>query len=416
MITSHALQKKSSGKKYPEKDKSPEEWELIWARKFRSSLYKLKKTGQGYTPIIKEMVRSFPGYPGNIKPEQLTEFIGAKNARDIQRYTEALTIFFNETIPSQKHLAAIQSLQGHKSVISPIADKHGHKKNIFTESSRNNNAHYLRKLEEELRIRNYSIRTIENYSASVNKFLDYLNKEPGSNDIQKIKAFLIHLKDSDYRSKTINLYAAGISFFYNKVLKKPVTIVDIPRMKNDRKLPWVLSKSEISDLINSVENEKHKLALSVAYGCGLRLSEIVNLKKSNVNFQRKILLIKQGKGKKDRIVMLSTKLINRIKNYLTLYTPEAYLFEGAERGKPYPRRTIEKIFDNACKKAKIEKQGGIHSLRHSFATHLLEQGASIRVIQKLLGHSSIKTSEIYTHVSTHNIANTISPFDTLEVE
>ena len=262
----------------------------------------------------------------------------------------------------------------------------------------------------------FNKRTAVVIDSSVKPFLNYQKSFPSRYDSKNIRNFILYLKNKKKLStRTINLHAAAIAFLYNQVLGYNDVVKDIPRMKNERKLPWVLSKQDIAKIIENTHNKKHRLILSIAYGCGLRLGEIARLKKSDIDFNRNIIIIKQAKGKKDRIVMLSKSLKQSINSYLKDYKYSKYLFEGEQKGKPYPRRTIAKIFDNACKKAGVKKQGGIHALRHSFATHLLEQGTNLRVIQELLGHTSSKTTEIYTFVSTKNISQTISPLETLDI-
>ena len=187
----------------------------------------------------------------------------------------------------------------------------------------------------------------------------------------------------------------------------------IHRPKREKVLPNVLSKEEVKEILNAPKNIKHKAMLSLIYSCGLRCGEILRLKPEHVDSQRKILLIKQSKGKKDRIAPLGEKTISLLRTYYKACKPRTYLFEGQQAGMPYDERSLQKVLKQAVEKAGIRKSVSLHWLRHSYATHLLENGTDLRYIQEILGHSSSKTTEIYTHVSTKSIQNIISPFDYL---
>lgn len=211
-------------------------------------------------------------------------------------------------------------------------------------------------------------------------------------------------------------YSAALSFFYDKVLG----IRDIPglsiRMKTGNKLPDIYNNKDIEALIKAVKNIKHRLILLLAYGCGLRLGEIKNMKIQNIDFVRNIIRIQSGKGKKDRIVMLDETLKPVLSEYCSKCASKKWLFTSSHTGLRLAKRTIQKIYENACEKAGIHRKAGIHSLRHTFATHLLESGTDIRYIQELLGHSSTKTTEIYTHVASHRLAAIRSPVSNLHLE
>jgi site-specific recombinase XerD len=177
------------------------------------------------------------------------------------------------------------------------------------------------------------------------------------------------------------------------------------------KLPVVLSSEEIKALFEGVRNIKHRLLLMVTYSAGLRVGEVVRLKPEDIDGHRKLMHIHCGKGQKDRYTLLSDVVLDGLREYWKAYKPRTWLFEGSTEGKPYSIRSAEKVFDLAKKKAGIKKDVTIHSLRHSFATHLLEQGIDIRYIQELLGHSSVRTTEIYTHVSRRQIGTIKSPIE-----
>jgi integrase/recombinase XerD len=212
-----------------------------------------------------------------------------------------------------------------------------------------------------------------------------------------------------YSPRTVNLVTAAIQFFYLNVLKSRLPVEYLPRMKTGRPLPKVYSEKDIEKILSADMNPKHRLLLMIAYGCGARLSEIRYLKRDDIKIDRDLILIRQGKGKKDRIVMLDPIIKIEIERYLKMNLSTIYLFEGYSPGIPLTTMTISKIYHHACEKAGITCLGGIHTLRHSFATHLLEHGTDLRFIQELLGHSSSKTTEIYTHVSAKAIGKIRSP-------
>jgi len=206
-----------------------------------------------------------------------------------------------------------------------------------------------------------------------------------------------------------------VKFYYEQVLGREKFFWEIPRPKKQFILPKVLGEDELARLFNSLENLKHKAMLFTAYSAGLRVSEIVSLKIKNIDSGRMQILIENAKGKKDRYVNLSPVLLDILRAYIKNYEPKPkeYLFESEQTGSSYPIRTVQRIFQMAKEKARISKSVGIHSLRHSFATHLLEKGTDIRYIKDLLGHFSIKTTERYLHVTKQQLVNIISPLDDL---
>jgi site-specific recombinase XerD len=261
------------------------------------------------------------------------------------------------------------------------------------------------KLNRELEIRNFSRQTIKGYLYSVEKFLEYsklkgLNENSVKDYIQK------NLQNKAPSSVRKDLFA--IKFFFEKVLKQNLSL---PNPKKNNSLPDILTIDEIKRLIGNTSNIKHRLIIKLLYGCGLRVSEIVNLKKENINFEEGLIKIILSKGKKDRFVKLPEAIKKELKNYCEIEKSEI-LFPSARGGK-LTKDTIQKVVQNSSKKAGIKKRVYPHLLRHSFATHLLEQGIDLRIIQKLLGHSSIKTTQIYTQISQASIKNIKSPLDNL---
>jgi len=267
----------------------------------------------------------------------------------------------------------------------------------------------VKELKEALTLRNYSHRTIRNYCDIVSTYFDWLNDSSEPEDMA-IKQYILYLKDTKRLSpKTINLHLAALRFYYTEILKKLIPLENVPRMKVSKSLPKVYSEQQIERLIQSTINPKHRLLLMLAYGCGLRLEELRTLKISDFDLDKKLLRLCFGKGKKDRVLMLDQAIVDEVKIIMQERPTQEEVFLSEKTNQLLNRRTVAKIFENACDKAKIPRLGGIHTLRHSFATHLLEQGTDLRYIQKLLGHSSTKTTEIYTHVSAKVIAKIPSP-------
>ena len=265
------------------------------------------------------------------------------------------------------------------------------------------------KLEEQIRLRGYSRDTLKSYKYNVEKFIIYINKYHKSISNDSIETYLLSL-EKKYDSNTIRQIKASIVFLIKNVLKKENNLNhSIIAPKKKKQLPKVLSKNEIKLLLESIKNKKHKLIVITLYSAGLRLSEVVNLKREHINFENNTILVKQGKGKKDRITILSKKLKNKLGNYLlqNKFITD-YLFES-QRGKKYDKHTIQKILENAS--ININKKVTPHMLRHSFATHLLEEGIDIRYIQFLLGHSKLETTQIYTKVASNKLQQIKSPFD-----
>jgi site-specific recombinase XerD len=189
---------------------------------------------------------------------------------------------------------------------------------------------------------------------------------------------------------------------------------ELPRPKKPLILPKVISEEDVKRIIDCTVNIKHKAILMLGYGCGMRVSEIVQLKIKNIDSSRMAILIERAKGKKDRMVTLPATLLTVLREYYKQFRPEKYLFEG-QKGEMYSIRSVQSVFKSAKLKAKVNKQGGIHALRHSYATHLLEAGTDIRIIQELLGHNELKTTMRYTHVSNNLIGKVVSPLDRLGI-
>ncbi|MFA5075988.1 MAG: tyrosine-type recombinase/integrase [Patescibacteria group bacterium] len=266
---------------------------------------------------------------------------------------------------------------------------------------------YLEKTQIELKIRNYSPRTRLAYVAYLKVYFGFVDTDLASPDVELIKRFLVSQQEAGKSAQTVNLYLNAIKFFYSQIINSPVSL-DLRFAKRPKRLPVVLSLAEIKEIINSVINPKHRLLLSLAYGAGLRVSEVVDLKVGDLDFSRMVVYVRQGKGRKDRLTLLPESLVLDLQNFISGRSSEEFLFIS-ERGGRLSSRAAQLIFSQALARANINKRAGFHSLRHSFATHLLENGTDIRYVQELLGHNSIKTTQIYTHVATSQIRIIKSP-------
>jgi site-specific recombinase XerD len=240
------------------------------------------------------------------------------------------------------------------------------------------------------------------------EFLAFVGPEEAEEvDQNLIKRFLMAKKEAGRAPQTVNLYLNAIKFFYHQVLKRQEKM-DLQFAKRSKRLPVILSHGEIKKIIEATSNLKHRCLLALAYGAGLRVSEVVNLKIGNLDFERRLIYIEQGKGKKDRVTLLPESLLADLKNLMAGRNPEDYLLPS-ERGGRLSARTAQAVFYQVLKKSGVKKAVSFHSLRHSFATHLLENGVDIRYVQELLGHNSIRTTQVYTHVTNSNIQNIKSP-------
>jgi len=272
----------------------------------------------------------------------------------------------------------------------------------------------LKAFEEYLKLKNYSIHTIRNYRCWLILFLLHFPRhKPSLISKNEILDFLAAFRKSDKWSATSqNQLINAIKFFYEKLLGRPKEYYDLPRAKKPEQLPTVFSESEVLAIIKATENLKHKTILCLAYAGGLRVSEIVNLQIGDVDSKRMVIILRQAKGKKDRIVMLSPKLLVMLRAYFKKYHPKKWMFEGYHEDQ-YSTRSISKMVQVCKLKAKVKKKGGIHALRHSFATHLLEGGTDLLSIKQLLGHTSLRTTMQYTHVSNKQLSKIQSPLDKL---
>lgn len=268
--------------------------------------------------------------------------------------------------------------------------------------------HALAAARNELALRNYSPKTIRNYLACLQ---EYFSKTPtyhryNPDDVQR---FLLEKQVKGYAPQTIGLYLNAIKFFYGQVLKIAQKI-DFRFPKRSQKLPIVLSREEITRIMHALRNKKHRLIVALAYGAGLRVSEVVSLKVRDVDLEQGMIHLKMAKGKKDRLTILPAKLKTDLWRATMEKYPNDFVFES-ERGGRLTERTAQIVFKRAMRRASILKPATFHSLRHSFATHLLEDGTDIRYVQKLLGHQNIRTTQLYTQVTVHALQKIKSPIE-----
>ena len=269
---------------------------------------------------------------------------------------------------------------------------------------------------EQMKMRRYSQNTIKAYTSTLARFLAFnADRKPEEIEPERIRTYILHLVEhtnvsASYQNQTIN----AIKFYFEAVLGRTLEPILIQRPRKAKKLPNVLSEEEIALIIKQISNLKHKCAITLIYSAGLRRSEVLDLKPTDIDANRNCINIRDAKGKKDRITLLSQKVLVLLRAYYKQYRPKEWLFEGAEGGK-YSATSLRKIFQRALAQSGIKKDVTLHSLRHSFATHLLERGIDLRYIQALLGHSSSKTTEIYTHITSKGFQNLKSPLDEMDV-
>jgi len=267
---------------------------------------------------------------------------------------------------------------------------------------------------EDMRIRNYSPQTIKSYVNHVAAFARYFGKSPDQLSEEHIRGYQVHLLDKEKASwGRFNTTVCALRLFYRITLKKEWMVAHLPYGKRPKTLPVVLSKEEVLRLFAALGNLHHRIALMTAYSAGLRVSEVTRLHVEDIDCARMLIRVRQAKGRKDRYVMLSTTLREVLGEHLRLAQPGDWLFPGTHAGSPVNRRTLSRVCKAAAAAAGIPKRVSMHTLRHCFATHLLESGTDIRTIQQLLGHAQLKTTAIYTYVSDDKIRATCSPLDLL---
>jgi site-specific recombinase XerD len=264
-------------------------------------------------------------------------------------------------------------------------------------------------------LKGYSSNTIRNYCNEFHQMLRLLGAR-SVNDLLKeqVMSYLLWLLQKQGCSETkVHTAVNAIKFYFEKVMGREKEFYNLPRPKKPFKLPGVMAEEEVKSVINHISNIKHRAMIMAGYAAGMRVSEIIHLRPENIDSKRMMIHIQGAKGKKDRMVPLAVRLLEVLREYYKKYQPKIFLFEG-KPGEPYSARSVQEILQQAKKKANVSKKGSVHLLRHSYATHLMEAGTDIRIIQELLGHNSIKTTTRYTHVSKKDIGRIESPLDKLK--
>jgi integrase/recombinase XerD len=261
----------------------------------------------------------------------------------------------------------------------------------------------------------YSASSIKTYLDGAKSFLMFVHPKPMSeicNDdmVHYVNEYIITNKLSfSYQNQVVN----ACKLFFREVVRSKLEVEKLERPRREHKLPNVLSKEEVKSILDVPKNTKHRAMLSLIYACGLRRSELLYLKPENIDSKRHLLIILNSKGKKDRVIPISDKVIDMLREYYKICKPKVWLFEGQNVGEQYSETSLQKVLKIALDCAKVKKPVTLHWLRHSYATHLLESGTDLRYIQELLGHKNSKTTEIYTHVSEKSLQKIKSPFDEL---
>jgi len=270
-----------------------------------------------------------------------------------------------------------------------------------------------RRMIEDMTVRNFVEKTQKDYIRAVKNFTMFLGRSPDTATPEDLRRYQLHLTGTGVRPPTINGTVTALRFFFTVTLDRADTVKPLTFVAEPRKIPVVLSPEEVARFLEAAPGPKYKAALSAAYGAGLRVSEVVTLKVSDIDSKRMILRIEQGKGRKDRHAMLSPQLLELLRDWYRIARPQVWLFPGQNPVNPLTTRQLNRAVHAAAHMAEINKRVTPHTLRHSFATHLLESNVDIRVIQVLLGHAKLDTTALYTRVATNTIREVTSPLDRL---
>ncbi len=271
-------------------------------------------------------------------------------------------------------------------------------------------------VESELKLRGYSQKTRKNYLWHIKSFSSFFTTHPSELGRSDVQQYLLHLFEQEASHSLVGQAVSAIKFIYKIIYNKADVVTKLPRPKQQKKLPDILSEQEVVKILESVQNIKHKAILLLVYSAGLRVGEVVRLSVEDIDSARGLIHVRQAKGRKDRYTLLSQVALEVLRVYFREYKPSNWLFQGTHPGRHLTERSVQKIFEQACSSAKISKEVSVHTLRHSFATHLLEGGTDLRYIQELLGHASSKTTEIYTHVSVKDFKRIQSPLDRMNLK
>jgi integrase/recombinase XerD len=272
-----------------------------------------------------------------------------------------------------------------------------------------------RRMIEDMKVRNFSPITQRCYVHAVARFAQYFKQSPDRLGLVEVRAYQIHLVETGASWAAFNVTVSALRFFYGVTLGRPAMVERIPHARKQQQLPVILSAEEVVRFFAAVPSLKLRTALMTAYAAGLRVSEVIGLRVTDIDSDRMLIRVEQGKGHRDRYVMLSAQLLVVLRAYWQEVRPKHWLFPGRDGNRPLAPATLHVVCRNARKVAKLGKAASVHTLRHSFATHLLEAGTDIRTIQVLLGHQHLSTTARYTQVATTTIGNTTSPFDRLDL-
>src|SRR5712672_2429278 len=268
-----------------------------------------------------------------------------------------------------------------------------------------------RRMIEDMTIRKFAPKTQHDYVQRVKNFTAFLGRSPDTASFEDVRRYQLHLAASGVGVPTLNQAVATLRFFFRVTLKRHDIVEHTTFIREPRKLPVVLSPEEVARLLNAAPGLRYKAALSVAYGAGLRAAEVISLKVCDIDSKRMVIRVEQGKGRKDRNVMLSPLLLDLLREWWRAARPQGWLFPGRDPVQPMTTRQLNRACHAAAQMAEINKRVSLHTLRHSFATHLLEQTIDIRVIQVLLGHAKLDTTALYTRVATKTISEVMSPLE-----
>jgi integrase/recombinase XerD len=270
-----------------------------------------------------------------------------------------------------------------------------------------------RRMIEDMTVRKFAARTQEGYIRAVIGFSTFLGASPATASAEDLRRYRLHLVARGVGAPTINRSLTALRFLFLVTLRKPAIVLDMPFVREPRRLPVVLSPQEVARLLDAAPGLKYKAALSIAYGAGLRASEVLSLKIADIDSDRMVIRVEQGKGRKDRYVMLSEHLLELLRMWWKAGRPQGWLFPGQNPVNPLTPRQLNRACHAAAQMAEIDKPVSLHTLRHSFATHLLEQKTDIRVIQVLLGHKKLDTTALYTRVALKALGQVTSPLEHL---
>lgn len=273
-----------------------------------------------------------------------------------------------------------------------------------------------RRMIEDMTVRNFAPKTQHDYIRAVTNLARFLGRSPDTATAEDLRRFQLHLTENRVGAPTINFTVTVLRFFFSITLDRADAIKHLTFVREPRKIPVVLSLEEVARLLEAAPGPKYKAALAAAYGAGLRVSEVATLKVSDIDSERMMLRVEQGKGHKDRHAMLAPRLLELLRDWWRIARPQVWLFPGQNPINPMTTRQINRACHAAADMARITKRVSPHTLRHSFATHLLEQNTDIRMIQILLGHAKLETTALYTHIATNTIRAVMSPLERLSLK